>query len=63
MPVYGIPCLGFGPGNEPQAHAADEYCPVGDLSLAAAFYAALVATLSDKSATLSSKIAALSGKG
>jgi putative selenium metabolism hydrolase len=48
MPFYGIPCLGFGPGNEPQAHAADEYCPVEDLSLAAAFYVALVATLTDK---------------
>lgn len=45
-PFYGIPCLGLGPGNEPQAHVADEYCPVEDLSLAAAFYAALVATLS-----------------
>jgi len=45
-PFYGIPCLGLGPGNEPQAHAADEYCPVKDLPLAAAFYAALVATLS-----------------
>jgi putative selenium metabolism hydrolase len=47
MPVYGIPCLGFGPGNEPQAHAADEYCPVEDLHLAMAFYAALAAELSD----------------
>jgi len=47
MPVYGIPCLGFGPGNEAQAHAADEYCPVEDLHLAAAFYAALAAGLSD----------------
>ena len=46
MPVYGIPCLGFGPGNESQAHAADEYCPVEDLSLAMVFYAALVAALS-----------------
>ena len=55
MPAYGIPCLGFGPGNEPQAHAADEYCPVKDLSLAAAFYAGLVATLSEKSAALSGK--------
>jgi putative selenium metabolism hydrolase len=45
-PFYGIPCLGLGPGNEPQAHAANEYCPVKDLPLAAAFYAALVATLS-----------------
>jgi len=48
MPFYGIPCLGFGPGNEPQAHAVDEYCPIEDLSLAAAFYAALVTTLSDE---------------
>jgi len=48
MPVYGIPCLGFGPGNEPQAHAADEYCPIGDLSQAAAFYAALAAALSGR---------------
>jgi putative selenium metabolism hydrolase len=48
MPVHGIPCLGFGPGNEPQAHAADEYCPVGDLSQAAAFYAALAAELSGR---------------
>jgi acetylornithine deacetylase/succinyl-diaminopimelate desuccinylase-like protein len=46
MPIYGFPCLGFGPGNEPQAHAVDEYCPVEDLSLAMAFYAALVAALS-----------------
>jgi acetylornithine deacetylase/succinyl-diaminopimelate desuccinylase-like protein len=46
VPFYGIPCLGFGPGNEAQAHAVDEYCPVEDLPLAAAFYAALVATIS-----------------
>jgi putative selenium metabolism hydrolase len=48
MPAAGIPCLGFGPGNEPQAHAANEYCPVEDLTTAAAFYAALAAELSDK---------------
>ena len=47
-PVYGIPCLGLGPGNEPQAHAADEYCPLGDLPLAAAFYAGLIAALAAK---------------
>jgi putative selenium metabolism hydrolase len=46
MPIYGIPCLGFGPGREPQAHAVDEYCPVEDLHVAAAYYAALAATLS-----------------
>jgi putative selenium metabolism hydrolase len=45
MPAFGIPCLGLGPGSEPQAHAADEYCPVKDLPLAAAFYAALAETL------------------
>jgi acetylornithine deacetylase/succinyl-diaminopimelate desuccinylase-like protein len=55
MPAYGIPCLGLGPGHEPQAHAADEYCPVEHLTLAAAFYAALIATLSDKSTTKSGK--------
>jgi len=48
MPVYGIPCLGFGPGNEPQAHAVDEYCPIQDLVIAAAFYAAFAAELSSK---------------
>jgi putative selenium metabolism hydrolase len=48
MPAYGIPCLGFGPGNEPQAHAADENCPVEDLALAAAFYAALAAEISER---------------
>jgi putative selenium metabolism hydrolase len=47
-PPYGIPCLGLGPGHEPQAHAVDEFCPVEDLTLAAAFYAALAATLADK---------------
>jgi putative selenium metabolism hydrolase len=45
MPAYGIPCLGFGPGHELQAHAADEFCPVHDLTQAAAFYASLIATL------------------
>jgi putative selenium metabolism hydrolase len=63
MPVYGIPCLGFGPGNEPQAHAADEYCPVRHLPLAAAFYAALVATLSSKAAPMPAKGPASVGKG
>jgi putative selenium metabolism hydrolase len=47
MPAYGIPCMGFGPGNELQAHAVDEYCSIEDLSLAAAFYVALAATLSE----------------
>ncbi|MBW6515923.1 MAG: YgeY family selenium metabolism-linked hydrolase [Candidatus Cloacimonetes bacterium] len=40
--MYGIPCLGLGPGNEVQAHAPNEACPITHLNEAAAFYAALV---------------------
>jgi putative selenium metabolism hydrolase len=46
--MKGIPTLGLGPGNEVQAHAADEACPVEHLSAAVAFYAALVAKLNGK---------------
>jgi len=38
--VYGIPTIGFGPGNEVLAHAPNEKVPVGDLVAASAFYAA-----------------------
>lgn len=38
--TYGIPTLGFGPGNEVLAHAPDEKVPVSDLVAASAFYAA-----------------------
>jgi putative selenium metabolism hydrolase len=38
--TYGIPTIGFGPGNEVLAHAPDEKVPVSDLVAAAAFYAA-----------------------
>jgi acetylornithine deacetylase/succinyl-diaminopimelate desuccinylase-like protein len=37
--IYGIPTIGFGPGNEVAAHAPDEKTPVDDLVKAAAFYA------------------------
>jgi putative selenium metabolism hydrolase len=47
--MHGIPCLGFGPGDEKFAHAPDESCPVAHLSAASAFYAALVAQLNGKS--------------
>jgi putative selenium metabolism hydrolase len=36
---YGIPVIGFGPGNEVLAHAPDEKVPVSDLVSASAFYA------------------------
>ena len=38
--VYGIPMIGFGPGNEVLAHAPNEKVPVSDLVVASAFYAA-----------------------
>jgi putative selenium metabolism hydrolase len=47
--MSGIPCFGFGPGNEIYAHAPNEFCPVEHLSNAAAFYASLIACLSKAS--------------
>ncbi len=40
MGRYGIPCVGFGPGNEIYAHMATEQIPVEHLVKAAAWYAA-----------------------
>lgn len=40
--VHGIPCLGFGPGFEEQAHAPNEWTPVEHLWQAAAFYARII---------------------
>ena len=40
--TYGIPTIGFGPGNEVLAHAPDEKVPASDLVAASAFYAAFV---------------------
>jgi len=40
MGMYGIPCIGFGPGNEIYAHMATEQIPVEHLVKAAAWYAA-----------------------
>jgi len=37
---YGIPLIGFGPGNEIFAHAPNEKVPISDLVAASAFYAA-----------------------
>jgi len=38
--VYGIPTIGFGPGNEVLAHAPNEKVAIDDLVAATAFYAA-----------------------
>jgi putative selenium metabolism hydrolase len=46
MGMHGIPCIGFGPGNEVYAHMATEQIPVEHLVRAAAWYAAFVVTAS-----------------
>lgn len=43
--MYGIPVIGFGPGDEIMAHAPDEKIPVSDLEGASAFYAVLAYAL------------------
>lgn len=40
--MYGIPVIGFGPGNEILAHAPDEKVPIEHLVKASAFYATFV---------------------
>lgn len=49
--VHGVPCFGFGPGPESQAHTANEWVPVDDLATACAFYAALPGAMVDGPAT------------
>ncbi len=41
MGLHGVPCLGFGPGQEHIAHTANEYVPMDEVVAASAFYAAL----------------------
>ncbi len=45
--IYGIPTIGFGPGNEVLAHAPNEKVAINDLVVASAFYAAYAYQISD----------------
>ena len=48
MGLLGIPCIGFGPGKEAEAHAPNEKTWKADLVRCAAFYAALPLTYLEK---------------
>jgi len=48
MGRYGIPCIGFGPGREDQAHSPNEITWKQDLIDCAAVYAALPLTYLDR---------------
>ena len=37
--MFGVPTLGFGPGDEVHAHTPEDQCPVAHLTTAARFYA------------------------
>ncbi len=41
MGLFGIPCIGFGPGREARAHAPNEFVEVEDLAVAAMMYAVI----------------------
>ena len=45
--MFGIPTIGFGPGDEIYAHGPEDQCPVEHLTRAARFYAAFPAAFAD----------------
>ncbi len=47
--VHGIPCIGFGPGDEDKAHAPNEQTRIDDLVTCSAFYAMLPLVLEERS--------------
>ncbi|HMY15406.1 MAG TPA: YgeY family selenium metabolism-linked hydrolase [Polyangium sp.] len=47
--MFGIPTLGFGPGDEVHAHTPEDQCPIEHLTIAAKFYAAFSAAFVGKS--------------
>jgi putative selenium metabolism hydrolase len=46
--AHGIPCIGFGPGDEDKAHAPNEHTRIDDLVTCSAFYAMLPLALENK---------------
>lgn len=52
MGRFGIPCIGFGPGHEDQAHAPNEKTWKSELVKAAAMYAVIPAVYTQKYAAL-----------
>jgi len=48
MGLYGIPCIGFGPGHEDQAHAPNEKTWKSELVKAAAMYALIPSLYTEK---------------
>ena len=49
MGMHGIPCIGFGPGDEDKAHAPNELTRIDDLVSCSAFYAMLPFSLAGRS--------------
>ena len=45
----GIPCIGFGPGDEVYAHAVNEHVPLSEVVEATKFYALLPSMLKNRS--------------